>query len=165
LTICLEAEVSVELPSTVPDPGSPRQSAAVPASSRLHTIRWLTGGEDDGKDSNAAAHGMESARLPCNPAFRRWQAPDARLTSTSLGGDGGIRTPVQNRRLLASYVCSRCLVFQPILPPTGYRLVSRTNLDGYAPADFTIASHLGDARIRLRQEEIRANALSRGRVT
>ena len=48
---------------------------------------------------------------------RPWKSRGA----CSLGGDGGIRTPVQNRVPAACYVCSRQFMCYDGLLPTGYR--------------------------------------------
>jgi hypothetical protein len=82
-----------------------------------------------------------------------------------VGGDGGSRTPVQNLRLIASYMRSRRFRSQQAVPPAGCLLASRIGLSGFAPANFTAAPFLGDARLRFQKGKIRANALSRGRRT
>jgi hypothetical protein len=84
------------LPGGETGPGIPRP---------LHLCKFLT---------RTCAYGNEKKRAGANTAHR--------LVGRAIaGGDGGSRTPVQNREPAASYVRSRHFACRPGLLPTGYR--------------------------------------------
>lgn len=75
---------------------------------------------------------------------------------------GGVEPPsrISGRLCPTRVVGFLCAAANPCRP--GFATVSRTVLDGRAPADLTVAPRLGDARFRSRRGEVRSDALPRG---